>query len=91
MAGNRFDANNLLLAYSIQRALLGRTRAFDRGVKRARFAVLKDIAAPGVLVEVGFVSNPREERLMLDPGYRERIVRGIAEGIVIYHRTMSRR
>lgn len=86
--GNRFDANNLLLAHSIQKALLRRTGAFDRGVKRARWAVLRDIAAPGVLVEVGFVSNPREERLLLDPNYREKIARGIAEGIIAYHWTV---
>ncbi|MBP5530684.1 MAG: N-acetylmuramoyl-L-alanine amidase, partial [Lentisphaeria bacterium] len=89
--GNFFDANNLLLAYTIQKALLRRTGAFDRGVKRARFAVLKDIDAPGVLVEVGFVSNPREEQMMLNPAYRDKIARGIAEGIIVYHRIMLRR
>lgn len=83
-SGNRFDANNLVLAYSIQTALLRRTGAFDRGVKRARFAVLRDISVPGVLVEVGFASNPREERLLLDPYYFERVARGIAEGIIAY-------
>lgn len=86
--GNRFDANNLLLAYSIQKTLLRRTGAFDRGIKRARFAVLRDIAAPGVLVEVGFASNPREEELLLNSGYCEKIARGIAEGIIVYHRAI---
>ena len=87
-SGNLLDANNLLLAYQIQSSLLRRTGAVDRGVKRARFAVLRDISVPGVLVEVGFVSNPREERLLLDPGYREKIARGIAEGIIVYHRSL---
>ena len=88
--GNTFDANNLFLACSIQRALLRRTRAVDRGVKRARFAVLKNISAPGVLVEVGFISNPREEQLLNDPAYREKVARGIAEGIISYHRGITR-
>ena len=82
--GNRFDGENLFLAYSIQSALLRRTGAVDRGVKRARFAVLKDINAPGVLVELGFVSNSREERLLNDPAYIEKLARGIAEGIICY-------
>ena len=90
-SGNILDANNILLAYSIQKALLRRTGAVDRGVKRARFAVLKDILAPGVLVEVGYLSNPSEERLLLDPAYREKIARGIVEGIIVYHRMMFRR
>ena len=81
----------MLLAYSIQKSLLRRTGASDRGVKRARFAVLRDIAAPGVLVEVGFVSNPREENLLLDPNYCEKIARSIVEGIIVYHRAMLRR
>ena len=84
--GNRFDGENLFLAYSIQSALLRRTGAVDRGVKRARFAVLKDINAPGVLVELGFVSNPGEERLLNDPAYIEKLARAIAEGIISYQR-----
>lgn len=86
--GNRNDANNMLLASSIQRALLKRTGSFDRGVKRARFAVLRDITAPGVLVEVGYLSNPREEKLLLDPAYREKLARAIAEGVIVYHRAV---
>lgn len=89
-SGNSFDANNLLLAASIQRALLRRTGAVDRGVKRARFAVLRDIGAPGVLVELGFISNPREERLLNTPAYQEKLARGIVEGIVAYHRLAMR-
>ena len=84
--GNRFDGENLFLAYSIQNALLRRTGAVDRGVKRARFAVLKDIDAPGVLVELGFVSNPREERLLNNRAYAEELARAIAEGIISYHK-----
>ena len=78
----------MLLASSIQRALLKRTGSFDRGVKRARFAVLRDITAPGVLVEVGYLSNPREEKLLLDPAYREKLARAIAEGVIVYHRAV---
>ena len=84
------DANNFLLAYHLQKALLSRTKATDRGVKRGRFAVLKDISAPGALVEVGFISNPNEEKLLNSPAYIEKISRAIAEGILTYHRTVSR-
>lgn len=90
-SGNRNDANNVLLANLIQQALLKRTGAFDRGVKRARFAVLRDITVPGVLIEVGFLSNFHEEKLLLDPNYREKLARGIAEGIIVYQRAVARR
>ena len=84
------DANNLLLAYCLQRAMIKRTGAADRGVKRARFAVLRDIAAPGALVEVGFISNEHEEDLLNRKEYTEKIARAIAEGIISYHRLLKR-
>ena len=88
---NRFDLNNFLLAYRMQSALVKRTGAIDRGVKRARFVVLRDITAPGVLVEIGFISNPSEERLLNSPRYLEKIARGLAEGIVSYHTLIPRK
>jgi len=86
--GNRWDANNMMLAWQVQKSLLRRTKAVDRGVKKARFAVLRDLDAPGVLVEVGFISNPREERLLNSSAYIEKLARGIAEGVIHYHRSM---
>ena len=71
--------------------MLGRTRAVDRGVKRARFAVLRDIKMPGVLVEVGFISNSGDERLLNTPAYVEKLARGIVDGLLAYQRQVSRR
>lgn len=84
--GNRFDSNNILLAYNVQKAMLSRTGAADRGIKRARFAVLKDLNAPGILIEAGFISNSSEERRLNTPNYREQLARGIVEGIIAYQR-----
>ena len=83
------NQNNFLLAHSLQKAMLSRTKAVDRGVKRARFAVLKDISASGALVEVGFISNPTEEKLLNSQAYIEKISRAIAQGILAYHRTIQ--
>ena len=90
-SANRWDLNNFALACRIQNALIRRTGAVDRGVKRARFAVLRDISAPGVLVEIGFISNPAEERKLNDPVYQEKIARGIAHGILVYHYNLYRK
>lgn len=89
--GNRFDSNNFLLAWQIQQYLLTQTRANDRGVKRARFAVLKDLNAPGVLVEVGFISNSAEERRLNQRAYQDKIARGIVYGIITYSRTLRQK
>ncbi len=87
-AGNRLDPNNLLLAYQLQKALVARTGAEDRGVKRARFAVLRELNCPGVLLELGFISNAAEERRLGSAAYQEKLARAIAEGVVAYRRSL---
>lgn len=84
--GNRFDANNFLLAFELQKSMLVRTKGRDRGVRRSRFAVLRNLKMPGVLLEMGFLSNPAEEQKMATPFYQEQIARAIAVGIINYHR-----
>ena len=82
--GNNWDANNLLLAATMHRKLLVRTGAADRGLKRARFAVLRDLTVPGVLLEAGFLSNVQEERRLVSGSYIETVARAIADAIVEY-------
>ena len=82
--GNRCDVNNLALASMIHRYLLGRTGGADRGVKRARFQVLREITMPGVLIECGFISNPTEARRMMSAEYQEKLAKGIADGVHAY-------
>ncbi len=82
--GNQFDAANILLAHLIQDSLLERGTGVDRGVRRARFSVLRDAPCPAALVECGFLSNAEEERKILDEGHREKIAASITDGIVRY-------
>lgn len=53
----------------------------DRGVKQAGFYVLIGASMPNILVEVGFLSNPQEEKQLRKPGYRQSIAQAIYEGI----------
>ena len=62
--GNLHDRNNFALAYLVQRSMLGHSKALDRGVKHARFLVLREVKMPAVLVECGFLSNPEEAALL---------------------------
>lgn len=87
--GNNFDENNLALAYNIQKRMLQRTGAVDRGVKRANFVVLRDLTAPGVLIEVGFISNRIEEKRLNNSVYIDALARGIAEGIINYRKSIK--
>ena len=68
----------------IQKSLLERTGADDRGARRARFAVLRTTNMPACLVEIGFLSNNAECLKLATPSYRLKIANAIANGIVRY-------
>lgn len=84
--GNNHDGANTLLAYFVHKEILARTKNDDRGVRRARFDVLRDAPCSAILVECGFLSNKIEEKKLLDDNYRDRIAEGIAKGITTYLR-----
>lgn len=84
--GNTHDRASMLLAYYVHRELLKQTDGADRGIRRARFDVLKEAPCPAILVECGFLSNAAEERKLLTRKYRESVAEGIAEGIREYVR-----
>lgn len=72
------------LADYIHAGMHDRVRAADRGVKYARYYVIRNARNPSVLVEAGFVSNYRDREAMKKGSYRDSIARGIAEGIARY-------
>ncbi|GHC04127.1 N-acetylmuramoyl-L-alanine amidase family protein [Cerasicoccus arenae] len=89
-AGNRAEAWSALAGYHIQSSLIEKSGADDRGLKHARFAVLKDLQCPGVLVEGGFVSHPTEGRNIGSAAYREKLADGIVTGILNYQKALNR-
>lgn len=82
--GNRMDSKNMLAAYLLQRSMVKGLSASDRGVRRARFAILRVATVPAVLVEAGFMSHPVEGKQVLDAAHRKRVAQSIVEGIKAY-------
>ena len=79
---NAFDEQNLQYAVRLHRALLAVNGNEDRGVSHARFlGVLRRQNRPAVLVEAGFLSNPREARHIADPAYRQKLAMAVAEAL----------
>lgn len=70
------------LAQSIQTELINETGLLDRGVLTANFYVIKNTAAPSVLVEVGFISNPTEEALLGSEAFQDKLAEAISQGIM---------
>ena len=80
---NRFDTENLQYAMRVQRSLLKIAGAHDHGVRRARFmGVLRGQNRPAILVEGGYLSNPREARRIADPAYRQKLAEAVAAALV---------
>jgi len=77
------------LAIDVHRRMLTNLRSRYRGVKdggvrHAPFWVLVGASRPSILVEVGYISHPKERKRLFTPRYQELIAKGIAEGVDNY-------
>lgn len=82
--GHALEPVNFTLATVVQHAIIGKMDVEDRGVKRARFVVLKEASAPAILIEGGFLTNSAESTRIADVAWRESYAKAIAAGIVEY-------
>jgi N-acetylmuramoyl-L-alanine amidase len=87
--GNARDAENSALATATHAALVAGCGLADRGVKRARFLVIREAAVPGVLMEAGFLSNPEDSRWIASPWYRQQVAGAILQGVRNYRRAVG--
>lgn len=72
------------LAEAILPGLIRRTNAQSRGVKKGNYFVIRENAMPAIIIEGGFISNPKECTLLKSLDYQDKIARGIADGIDRY-------
>jgi len=69
------------LAARVLSKLIDRTVAENRGIKEGNFYVIRETKMPAILIEAGFMTHPEELHRLKDINYRDKIARGIAEGI----------
>ena len=86
LAQSEFQAESSRLAETVQDSITFSLGIPNRGVKQAGFYVLGGVAMPAILVEIGFVTNKKEERRLQDSGYREQVARAIYAGLAEYKR-----
>ena len=82
--GNRHDHWNTILSSFLHRRLVTKLAATDRGLKHARFAVLRPLHCPGALVEGGFLSSRSEAQKIRSASYRQKMAEAIGDGIADY-------
>lgn len=72
------------LAVLVQNVLVDRLGPNTRKAKAGEFRLLEKVPMPAIIIEIGFLSNPREAELLARPEYRERIAEAIFTGVVQY-------
>ncbi len=72
------------LACKIQENLVAHLNTANRGIKKANFYVVKHTKMPAVLIEVAFMSNKDNVRLLADPAFRTKAAEGICQGLIEY-------
>jgi N-acetylmuramoyl-L-alanine amidase len=82
--GSSVDAQSLALSACIYHSVLGHLREYDRGIKRARFAVLRLTKVPAVLIEGGFLTERGESKLISNKDWRAKLAGAIGIGIENY-------
>jgi len=89
LPGNGADEWNAVLGYRMHLHVAKVIQGTDRGLKRARYAVLRDLRCPGVLVEGGYITNEAEARKIATPEWREQLATAIVAGIASYHEALN--
>jgi N-acetylmuramoyl-L-alanine amidase len=75
------------LASLIQRNAMKTTSGANRGIKRARFYVLRRSRIPAVLIECGFLTNRQDARRASRPAWRDQLARQIARAIIQFRKS----
>ena len=89
LPGHACDAQNMALATATHAALVVKSQMYDRGIKRARFVVIRDITIPGVLIEGGFMSNHYDARVVASPVFRQNMAACIVQAVQNYRRAVG--
>jgi N-acetylmuramoyl-L-alanine amidase len=81
---DKYIDKSLDMASNVQKQFVSFSNRTDRGVRQAGFWVLHRSACPSVLIEVGFVSNPAEERYLSSDIGRNEIAKAIYNAFIYY-------
>jgi N-acetylmuramoyl-L-alanine amidase len=79
------------LAHLVQEQLAGAVPFENRGVMQADFTVLRGTRMPSILIELGFLSNPKEEKVLQEPLVQEKLADAIRRGVLLYWELAKRK
>ena len=88
--GNVRDAENIALATAVHAHVIYDLKTPDRGIKRARFNVLRGINKPAILFEGGFITNSAEGKKIHTESYRDELAKSIANAVVKFQKGVGK-
>lgn len=91
MASTSSHHDSARLAEAVHMSMLGATGREGRGIKQAPFTVLVGATMPAILVEVGFISNPSEGKLLASKKEQALAASAIADGVASFRDLTARR
>ena len=91
LAQSEFQAESSFMAETVLDSMSRSLHLVNRGVKQAGFYVLGGAAMPAILIEIGFLTNRKEERKLSTPEHREALARAIYDGLAEYKRRYDQR
>jgi N-acetylmuramoyl-L-alanine amidase len=71
-------------AEDVHGCLVNTIQRQDRGIREAGFYVLKHTNMPALLIEIAFISNPQEEKLLSSTDFHIKVARSLLNGILSY-------
>ncbi|MDG2123040.1 MAG: N-acetylmuramoyl-L-alanine amidase [Verrucomicrobiales bacterium] len=95
--GNRRDSENIALATAVHASVMytsGKVyvpKPVDRGVKRARYAVLRGITKPAVLLEGGFLTHRTEAKRIASKSYLRVLAQATTQAVLNYRKALTKR
>ena len=89
IAQSAFAAKSEEFASLVQNEIRKRVQSKDRGVKQAGFYVLMGASMPNVLIELGFISNPNEEKKLNSSSYRDMLATSIYYAVLKYQKSFD--
>lgn len=79
-----YSGSDNTLAHLVQDSMVSQLKLYDRGSQPNDFYVLKNTNMPAILTEAAFISNPKEEKLLVNPNFDKKVASGIFNGIKKY-------
>jgi N-acetylmuramoyl-L-alanine amidase len=91
LAQSEFQQESSFMAETVLDSMTRSLRLVPRGVKQAGFYVLGGAAMPAILIEIGFLTNRKEEQQLAMSEHREAVARAIYAGLAEYNRRHDQR